>query len=344
MTLRAFGVYSEMEAITAIKSMSSGLTRFSHSVESPGIRFQKRDEIIFRTIYEVGGVVAKRQIKEMFWPNKTWRAMEKRLAKLHHNGFIDWPDREQWRTEPIPEAVCWLGWRGAILLAQSWGLEINPLKNVNEHQLKNLQSSFRRQSFHWMREPRWIQLAHDLTVVDIWLLLHKAIRKLPDLTLSEWLHEGVFRSDMDIMEYEAKDRNGLTRRVKKGVCPDAFFMIEDEQRKRHGQPYRARFLLEIDNATHDNPSFGLEKSLPGSVYVGSSAYKQRFGQNSGRWLVVTKAGHRRMENLIRQTEEIAGHNAGLFYFSTLEKLTTHDLLTTPIWLQAGSRKSCSLLM
>jgi hypothetical protein len=47
-----------------------------------GLRFQPRDEEILNMIYEYGGVVAKRQLKEVFWPNKTDRAMEKRLAKL----------------------------------------------------------------------------------------------------------------------------------------------------------------------------------------------------------------------------------------------------------------------
>src|SRR5258706_9107057 len=108
-----------MEAMTGIESKNPDLSKCSPSINPLGIHFQKRDELILHTIHEVGGVMAKRQIKEMFWLNKTWRAMEKRLSKLYHNGFIDWPNREQWRGQPIPEAVCWLGWKGVILLAQS---------------------------------------------------------------------------------------------------------------------------------------------------------------------------------------------------------------------------------
>ncbi len=326
-----------------MESKHSGLPEFNPAVQPPGIRFQTRDEIILNAIYEVGGVVAKRQVKEMFWLNKTWRAMEKRLSKLYHNGFIDWPDREQWRREPISEAVCWLGWKGAIHLAQSWGLPVDPPTKVNENQLRKLESLLRRQNFHWMREPRWIQLAHDLAVVDFRLLLDKAIRECPSLALSEWLHEGIFRSQMDIMEYEVEGQNGTTRKMKKGVCPDAFFVVDDEQRKHSGQPYRARFLLEVDNATHDNPSFGLEKALPGAAYIGSSSYKQRFGHNSGRWLVVTTAGQRRMENLMHQTEERVGRRAELFHFTTFDQVKAHNLITADIWLQGGSRNPSSLI-
>jgi hypothetical protein len=99
----------------------------------------------------------------------------------------------------------------------------------------------------------------------------------------------------------------------------------------------------LDNATHDNPSFGFEKALPGSIYIGSSAYKQRFGSNSGRWLVVTTAGQKRMENLLKQTELKADQQSGLFFFSTLKQVKTCNLITDNIWLQGGSRKLSSLI-
>ena len=205
-----------------------------------------------------------------------------------------------------------------------------------------METLLRKQGFHWMREPRWIQLEHDLAVVDLRLHLQKSLLDHSSLTLSEWLHEGVFRSQTDVMEYEVEG-NGGTRRVKKGVCPDAYFVIDDEQRKKTGQPYRARFLLELDNATHDNPSFGLEKALPGAAYIGSSAYKQRFGHNTGRWLIVTTAGERRMENLMHQTEEKVGRRAELFYFTTFDQVKACNLITAEIWLQGGTRKPSSLI-
>ncbi len=306
------------------------------------LRFQARDEEILNTIFEYGGVVAKRQLKEIFWPGKTVRAMEKRLSKLYRGNYIDWPIKEDWRLHPISEPVCWLGWKGAQLLGESRGLQVDPISKVNENQIRKLESILRKQGFHWMRDPRWIQLAHDLAVVDFRLLLEKSLRDRPHLILSDWLHEGVFRSEMDIMEYEVEVQSGTLRKVKKGICPDAYFVIDDSKRKQIGQPYRARFLLELDNATHDNPSFGLEKALPGAAYITSSAYKKRFGHNSGRWLVITTAGERRLENLMHQTEEKVGGRAEFFFFTTFDQVKASNLVKDNIWIQGGSRKLSSL--
>lgn len=326
-----------------MKSTHLPLPRFSRAENPPGMRFQLRDEDILETIFEYGGVLAKRQLKEMFWPDKSWRAMEKRLSKLYHNGYLNWPSQEQMRTVPVPEAVCWLDWKGALLLGARRGLQVNPVNKANENQLRRLESQLRKQGFHWMREPRWIQLRHDLAVVDFRLLLENALRGHQSLILSEWLNEGVFRSQTDVVEYEMKGKDGTIRKGKKGVCPDGYFVIDDEHRKLSGQPYRARFLLELDMATHDNPSFGSEKSLPGAVYINSSAYKKRFGNNLGRWLVVTTAGPRRMENLMCQTEEKLGHRAGVFYFTTFDQLAANNLVISPIWSRVGFTDPISLL-
>lgn len=322
---------------------STPLPKFSRAENPPGIHVQVRDEDILETIFSYGGVVAKRHLKEMFWPGKTQRAMEKRLSKLYHNGYINWPNQEHRRTGPVPETVCWLDWRAAILLGARRGLQVEPIKKDNESQLRKLENSLRKQGFHWMREPRWIQLRHDLSVVDFRLLLENALRSCPSLTLAEWLNEGVFRSQTDVVEYEIEGRDGMMRKGKKGVCPDGYFVLDDEGRKTTGQPYRARFLLELDMATHDNPSFGAEKSLPGAAYINSPLYKKRFGHNSGRWLIVTTAGQRRMENLMRQTEEKLGEKAKLFYFTTFDRLSANNLVTAPVWFQVGLTDPVSLL-
>ena len=73
-------------------------------------------------------------------------------------------------------------------------------------------------------------------------------------------------------------------------------MIMDKQRLAQGLLARARFLVELDNATHPNNRFGREKVVPGLAYIKSPEYKARFGDNSGRWLVAT-TGKVRMERV-----------------------------------------------
>ena len=81
------------------------------------MRFQERDSAILLTIYEYGGVLALRHLKGLFWPHTTLRAMQKRLAKLAENSYLDRPTAYQRKTQPIPEPICWLAWKGIIWVA-----------------------------------------------------------------------------------------------------------------------------------------------------------------------------------------------------------------------------------
>src|SRR5258706_8618065 len=92
------GVYSDCsEESYTMKSTHSPLPRFSRAENPPGIRFQLRDEDILEAIYGYRVGFAKRQLKEMFWPEKSWGAIEKRLSKLYHNGYLNSPNQEPGR-------------------------------------------------------------------------------------------------------------------------------------------------------------------------------------------------------------------------------------------------------
>ena len=302
------------------------------------MKFQERDGEILQSIYEHEGVMAKRHLKSLFWSGCSWRAMEKRLAKLHHTGYIDWPDREQYRTKPIPEPICWLGWMGILWIAGSSNIVVEPMKTINESRLRNLQNILRKQGIRWVREPRWNLLAHDLKVIDFLLNIREAILELPDLSLERWMMDSAFRSNTDVVKYKWE-----RKQFKKGVCPDGYLEIVDESRKMKGLPYKARFLLELDMATHDNNSFGRDKVLPGVAYIKSRAYQARFETNSGHWLVIT-TGERRMDHLIKMAEKLAGNEADLFYFTTHDRIRPEMILGGAIWNRGNETKPCQLLV
>jgi len=94
-------------------------------------------------------------------------------------------------------------------------------------------------------------------------------------------------------------------------------------------------------STHDNPSFGREKATAGFAYIRSAAYKNRFGYNSGRWLIVT-TGNVRMKNLVQQTIQSIGSGSKIFLFTTFDQLTGKNVLAEPIWTQPGSDKPITL--
>ena len=326
-----------------MKENISFLPRFIRAEHPPGMRFQLRDEELLMAIYKLGGIVAKRHIKELFWPDSTWRAMEKRLSKLYHNGFLDWPNQEQLRSGPVPEPVCWLGWKGALWLSSRSGCQIDPPRLINENQQRILEENLRKQGFHWLREPRWSLLKHELAVIDFKLQIENEVARSPGFALENWKFETEFRMDPDVISFTTKDRNGVFRQFNKRVLPDAYFEIIDKERQMKGENYRVRFLLELDRSTHDNPSFGREKVAPGVAYIKSPVFKSRFCSNIGWWLIVTNGGKRRMKNLMLQTKETAEQDIGLFFFTSINEIQKGHPLTSPIWRQIGKEEPRALL-
>jgi hypothetical protein len=306
------------------------------------LRFQERDGTILKDIHRYDGVLAKRHLKVMFWPTASSRAMEKRLSLLYHNGYLEWPTRDQRRSEPIPEPIVWLGWRGAMWVAASYAVEVEPPKNDGENQLRSFAMELRKRGFHWQREPRWSQLKHDLAVVDVRMSVEQTVNGLQDLTLEEWVSEHAFRLHMDVVECKVRRADGKVIPKNKGVRPDGYFVLVDEKRQSQGRPARARFLFEMDMVTHDPDSFIEEKAIAGAAYIKSAAYQARFGANAGRWLVVT-TGERRMRNLMRQTHQALGNGASVFLFTLLEAVKSENMLTSPIWHEAGREQPLALI-
>jgi hypothetical protein len=315
--------------------------KYSRANIPPPIRFQERDSIILETIYNHDGVLARRHIKELFWPDKSVQSMENRLSKLYHNGYLNWPNEQHRKYRPIPEPLVWLGWKGVMMIAQNRGIEIKPPIRDNENQMRLLQKRLRKHGIRWVREPNWNQPHHDLAVVDFRLAVERATNSLSNLSLFQWVSESEFRATTDVIRYSFKANDGELKYRKKGVCPDGFFIIADETKWRNEEHFKALFLLEIDMATHDNSSFGIEKAAAGAAYIQSPAYKDRFGANAGRWLVVT-TGETRMNNLIQQTKTRVSQYPQLFYFTTLEQIINHNVLTASIWWQVDKGETQAL--
>lgn len=299
--------------------------------------FQERDGEILRTIFENDGVLAKRHLKEIFWKEKSYRRAEQRLSKLFRAGYISWPSREQYRTMPIPEPICWLAWKGILYIAGLFGANVSIPQKDNENQFRKLERDLRKQGIHWVREPRWSILAHDIAITDFKLAVGRDIAISPSLRLETWLPESTFRAEPDRISYQWKTESGVIKKGEKGICPDAYFEIVDKNLEEKGKPAKARFLLELDMATHDNPSFGREKAVPGVEYIKSLVYRTRFGSNNGHWLVVTRGGDRRLRNLQSFTKRLVGQEAKLFFFTSFSDLKDVNVLTTPIWREADSK-------
>ena len=296
-----------------------------------GYRYQERDGKLLDAIFQYGGVLGRRHLRSMFWPNSASpRAMQRRLSKLKSAGYVEWPTRLQYRIHPCPEPVIWLGFRGALVAASRQNVKVSAPKNSGEEALRKLQRDLRYEGFRWLREPRWQSLKHELAAVDVRLRIEAAVGEVAHLQLAEWLHENAFLTDMDVVEFEQKLRDGTTRKRRKGVRPDGYFMIVDRNREAQGLPANSRFLLEIDMSTHPNRRFAEEKAMPGAAYIGTKAYKMRFGHNSGRWLVVSTS-RRRIDKLRSKIAKALDGQSDIFRFTTFDLVETEHVLTSSIW-------------
>jgi hypothetical protein len=269
--------------------------------------------------------------------------MEKRLSKLHLGQYIDWASVAQRKLYPVPEPVIWLGWKGALYLAGRLGMEVHQPVKSNEYHLRQLEKNLRENGFSWLREPRWSQLKHDLTVVDVRFWIQESLRENSALKFEEWKNESTFKSDPDRIDFQVKSREGEIIHRRKGVCPDGFFTLIDLKRQEQGEACQARFLIEIDLATHDTPSFGIEKAAAGAAYIKSKQFQTRFGSNTGRWLIIT-TGEIRMRNLIQQTKErVSEDERNLFFFTTFNHMKDSNFFTSPIWRKLDQGELVSLL-
>ena len=238
--------------------------KYERSATPSPMRFQERDGQILSTIYRYDGVLARRQIKAMFWPDASVQAMERRLSLIFHNSFLNWRDPDQRCTKPIPEPVVWLGWRGILHVAQQKDIEIQLPTNSRENQLRLLDKRLQKQGLRWQRQPRWSQLTHDIAVNDFRMIVEQAAKKWPSLTLETWLPEEDFFSDMDVISIRTTNPKGENKSRHKGIRPDGFFILVDHLRQINNSPARCRFLLEFDSGNHPLDRCGtIDKDLFG---------------------------------------------------------------------------------
>jgi hypothetical protein len=268
------------------------------------MRFTERDSRILEAIHAYDGMLGFSQIRRMFFTGES--QTKQRLKLLYQNTYLNRPNKEQRRR--ISEMIYWLDKQGAQVVA-----------SLNGESLYG---------FSWRKQPRWFQVEHDLAVNDFRLDLEEACREALDITLETWLPESEFWSYPDKVSYTYQDRT-----LKRNIRPDGYFLLSIPT-------HEIRYLLEIDRSTEDNPRFFREKILPGLAYIKTTAYKERFGHGSGRWLVVT-TGETRLGNMLRQARQ--ANTKGIFYFTTYDQLSPQTILHDPIWRRADREEQVPLV-
>lgn len=277
------------------------------------MRLTGRDRAILEAIHACDGMLSLKQIDHLFFSGDGKTQPRHRMRTLFTNGFVRMPDAKTIHRVPLGETIYWLDEKGAEVVAESYGTTVSDLT--------------------WRRNPRWAQLEHDLAVNDFRLWVQQACAADSQLELRQWVPETDFLAYPDTVEFEERGH-----KRKRQVRPDGFFLIA-RSRPDRPKPEGFAYLVEIDMATHSNPSFEHHKIRAGLAYLDGDAYRERFGLRFGRWLVVTTT-QQRLEHLMDQTEKAGGDR--VFYFTTFDQIGAGALLD-PLWQVAGSRELTSLI-
>jgi hypothetical protein len=291
--------------------MNSGLHDYSGFIDRERntthpnyrMRFNPRDVRILQDIHSYGGLLKDTHIRDLEFPGTHGKAYKRRLTKLFHNGYLA-------RTNAVGTShsggvVYWLTEKGAGAVSRGFDGGI-PFTQV-------------------VFTPVWAHIRHDLKIVDILLAVRQACEESRgEFELREWTLERELRADVKAVPYTTQTGRKTTRKV----IPDLYLRIH--RRKRHNKPFASRLLLEVDNSTHPHGRFAENKILPGLKWVKSEAYKQRFGEKRGRWLVVTKS-RARLDFLRETAQRVAGNEAFLWNFAVASDLTAESIFTQPIW-------------
>lgn len=273
------------------------------------IRLTERDKAILTTLYAFDGLMARRQIVQLFFGDVDESRARRRLRALFEHGYINQPRPGD--EHRAPEWIYWLGREGYRLIA-GW--------NGEEPKTADLKRA---------KPPKWATLEHSLRVNDVRIAVMLSAESSPELKLTQWISDRTFNRWRDRVSFRGVSGEEDT----KAVVPDGFFVVRRPSQKRPGKDEVFAFLLELDMANEHNPRFEMEKVRAGIAYLNSPVYKHRLGVTFGRWLIVT-TGNVRMQNL-RETTQRAGGSAA-FFFTTFEQIegSPADILTQPIWFMA----------
>jgi hypothetical protein len=304
------------------------------------LRLTSRDDGIMTDIQEVGdGALGRRHLMELHFSSAGLRAHQKSMQRLYEAEYV-WRETvysNRVSAKKSAEVIYGLAWRGALRVAALKGIEVEEPKGSNENQQRSLERRLREKDFPWLRRcPSIVHLEHRFAVIDLHLKLRRDLAQLPSVSM-DWLPESFFKSPtVDKVEFTVKGKDGKWEKKERGVVPDAFCLLVDHERKKRGELYKLNLLIEMDMGTHAVRSrFATTKAAPYAAYIGSPAFRARFDADVADWLIVT-SGERRMRNLIKHTQRMAGEGARWFLFSSWDQLRKGNALTTPLWWRPRS--------
>jgi len=281
------------------------LPRYKRADTPPPFHLTPRDEELIRWIYELR-FATREQLQQLLFTPSTASSCKRRLTLLYHNGYIDRrliPLRSRFGANRA--AYC-LDKAGRDLLALRTGsgpavIDWRPADNDRElYFLEHLLSTNQVRICATIGATK---LGYDLVWTDERALKKTAMRE----TVSD-----------------PKNRD-----TKLAVIPDGYFQLAASD----GPPLG--FAVELDRSTVEERPFKTKIRALGE-WKTTGAYARRFGTDSLRVLFVV-GDNRRDPNRLGRIKAWTAAEGGrsLFWFASLEELTSETFYSAPVWQVAG---------
>ena len=282
-------------------------SRHKRLVHPPRIHLTERDGQVIKAVNDFR-VMRQDQVQRLFFPSRN--TAQARLWLLWQHRYL----RREFlpvvggiQTSPV---LYVLDKRGAELLQNEFGYDSESLRSP------------RRQSLTHQF------LDHTLGLSEIRLAVARSCRE-HNCELKTWLDENTLKANYDKVQ--------VGQRLV-AVLPDAYFVIGVPVGDLH-------FFLEYDRGA-EHLRYFKRKMAAYVAYYRTGKCDARYGTNRIRVLTVneggrTGAGRKRLANLKRVTEEVAGRRR--FWFGSLADVASEDFLSASIWREAGSADLTSLI-
>ncbi len=266
------------------------------------IRITARDIEIIKAVYEYR-VMTTQQLKALFFPSM--HQTYGRLKALYDHEFIDRRFQGAAIDKMNTPMLYVLDKRGAELLRGQLGLVIewHPVHNEVSTQF----------------------LEHLVAINDVRIAVTTGCQEKAELEVLQWVGESDLKADYDRVTIRLT--TGKHKTV--SLIPDSYFALSTPLGQSH-------CFLELDRGTMTVKRFK-EKILAYQQYYKTGLYQERYQTRSLRVLTVTTS-QTRASNLKQAAEELQGKQR--FWFTTLEQVYSHAILTAPIWqvaTQSGTR-------
>jgi hypothetical protein len=270
-------------------------------------------------------VLSSEQIQSLLFAGIGPDQPRARLRKLFHSGYLF---RGEMPLQKLSEGrkpfLYFLDTKGAALLAQKWQL---PVKAVE-----------------WSKKDRELNVytyKHLLLTNDIHIALTRSAQA-HGLAIPIWKNDKTLKREHHTDPILIPTPDGTRKRT--WVEPDGYVCLAGEtpagMMKRH-------LYIELDRGTESGTSQSMQKRswttkiLAYLSYYRAGKFHQRYHAKGMTVLTVTTGKEGRLSTLKQATEAAGGKTR--FMFTTLERLSSADILTDQIWSVATSDERRSIL-